>query len=104
MPFPHLTAFTTTLLAASLLVLAPGGAHATTAAKAVKPAASKDAAALPGYQADLSQTTVSGLSSGGFMAAQFAVAYSAMWPAPASSPAARISARASRAAFPTFPT
>ena len=81
MPFPHLTAhlsaLPTALLAASLLVLAPACAHAATAAKAVKPAASKDAAALPAYQADLSQTTVSGLSSGGFMAAQFAVAYSA---------------------------
>ena len=78
MPYPHLTAFPAALLAASLLLLAPAGAHAaTTAAKAVKPAATKDAPALPGYQADLSQTTVSGLSSGGFMAAQFAVAYSA---------------------------
>lgn len=80
MPYPHLTAFPAALLAASLLFLAPAGAHAATtakAAKAVKPAASQDAPALPGYQADLSQTTVSGLSSGGFMAAQFAVAYSA---------------------------
>ena len=78
MPYPHLTAFPAALLAASLLLLAPAGAHAATnAAKAVKPAATKDAPALPGYQADLSQTTVSGLSSGGFMAAQFAVAYSA---------------------------
>ena len=80
MPYPHLTAFPSALLAASLLLLAPAGAHAATtakAAKAVKPAASQDAPALPGYQADLSQTTVSGLSSGGFMAAQFAVAYSA---------------------------
>ena len=33
--------------------------------------------ALPALQADLQQTTVSGLSSGAFMAAQFAVAYSA---------------------------
>ena len=74
MPFPHLTAFPAALLAASLLILAPSGAHAATAVKA---AATKDAPALPGYQADLSQTTVSGLSSGGFMAAQFAVAYSA---------------------------
>ena len=32
--------------------------------------------ALPAYQVDLSQTTVSGLSSGAFMAEQFAVAYS----------------------------
>ncbi len=31
---------------------------------------------LPGYAADLSQTSVSGLSSGGFMTAQFHVAYS----------------------------
>ena len=77
MPFPHLTAIPAALLAASLLILAPASAHAATAAKAVKPAATKDAPALPAYQADLSQTTVSGLSSGGFMAAQFAVAYSA---------------------------
>ncbi|MES2743196.1 MAG: poly(3-hydroxybutyrate) depolymerase [Pseudomonadota bacterium] len=34
--------------------------------------------ALPGYQADLSQTTVSGLSSGAYMAGQFAVAYSGL--------------------------
>lgn len=74
MPFPHLTALPAALLAASLLILAPAGAHAATAVKA---AATKDAPALPGYQADLRQTTVSGLSSGGFMAAQFAVAYSA---------------------------
>ena len=32
--------------------------------------------ALPAYQVDLNQTTVSGLSSGAFMAGQFAVAYS----------------------------
>ncbi|WP_040294934.1 extracellular catalytic domain type 2 short-chain-length polyhydroxyalkanoate depolymerase [Beggiatoa alba] len=32
---------------------------------------------LPSYQADLSQTTVSGISSGAFMAAQLGVAYSA---------------------------
>jgi len=36
-----------------------------------------DPPALPALQADLSQTSVSGLSSGAFMAAQFAVAYSA---------------------------
>ena len=78
MPFPQLTALPTTLLAASLLILAPDGASAATAVKTVKTGtASKDAPALPAYQADLSQTTVSGLSSGGFMAAQFAVAYSA---------------------------
>lgn len=35
-----------------------------------------DPVALPAYQVDLSQTSVSGLSSGAFMAAQFAVAYS----------------------------
>lgn len=34
--------------------------------------------ALPAYQADLSQTSVSGLSSGAFMAGQFAVAYSSI--------------------------
>lgn len=33
---------------------------------------------LPSYQADLSQTSVSGLSSGAFMAAQFQVAYSSI--------------------------
>jgi poly(3-hydroxybutyrate) depolymerase len=35
--------------------------------------------ALPGYAADLSQTTVSGISSGGFMAAQLATAYSSLF-------------------------
>ena len=34
--------------------------------------------ALPAYQVDLGQTTVSGLSSGAYMAGQFAVAYSAI--------------------------
>ena len=34
------------------------------------------AAFLPAYDADLTQTSVSGLSSGGFMAAQFEVAFS----------------------------
>ena len=77
MSFPHLTALPSALLAASLLTLAPTCVHAATAVKTVKPAAPKDVPALPGYQVDLSQTTVSGLSSGGFMAAQFAVAYSA---------------------------
>jgi poly(3-hydroxybutyrate) depolymerase len=41
-----------------------------TAAQAV------DLPALPAYQVDLRQTSLSGLSSGGFMAAQFEVAYS----------------------------
>ncbi len=78
MSFLHLSALPTTVLAASLLVLAPDGAHAAKAVTAVKAAsAHKNAPALPAYQADLSQTSVSGLSSGGFMAAQFAVAYSA---------------------------
>lgn len=35
-----------------------------------------EAPKLAGYQADLSQTSVSGLSSGAFMPAQFHVAYS----------------------------
>src|SRR5438445_11477181 len=35
-----------------------------------------NAAPLPSYQVDLSQTSVSGLSSGAFMAAQFHVAFS----------------------------
>lgn len=39
-------------------------------------AARAEAPALPAYQADLSQTSVSGLSSGAYMAEQFAVAYS----------------------------
>lgn len=39
-------------------------------------AKSGDPVALPALQADLSQTSVSGLSSGAFMAAQFSVAYS----------------------------
>lgn len=43
------------------------------------PAQAADApAALPAYNTDLSQTSVSGLSSGAFMAAQFAVAYSSV--------------------------
>jgi hypothetical protein len=41
-------------------------------------AAAERALALPAYHADLSQTSVSGLSSGAYMAGQFAVAYSAM--------------------------
>lgn len=62
------------LLTASML-LAPQ-VHAITSP--VKPKVPKsEAAALPALQVDLRQTTVSGLSSGGFMAAQFAVAYSA---------------------------
>ena len=36
----------------------------------------EDLPKLPGYQADLSQTSVSGLSSGAFMTAQLHVAYS----------------------------
>ena len=77
MSFLSLSSPATMLLAAGLLALAPGSTPAATAVKTVKAAAAKDAPALPAYQADLSQTTVSGLSSGGFMAAQFAVAYSA---------------------------
>ncbi|OBV39488.1 extracellular catalytic domain type 2 short-chain-length polyhydroxyalkanoate depolymerase [Janthinobacterium psychrotolerans] len=62
------------LLAASML-FAPG-AYAMTST--VKPAAPKgETAALPALQVDLRQTTVSGLSSGGYMAAQFAVIHSA---------------------------
>ncbi|APA70740.1 extracellular catalytic domain type 2 short-chain-length polyhydroxyalkanoate depolymerase [Janthinobacterium sp. 1_2014MBL_MicDiv] len=77
MPFPQLATPTGALLAACLFTFAPGGAHAVTATKAkAQAAATGDAPALPAYQADLSQTTVSGLSSGAFMAAQFAVAYS----------------------------
>ncbi|HEV7816143.1 MAG TPA: poly(3-hydroxybutyrate) depolymerase [Janthinobacterium sp.] len=41
-------------------------------------AKAKDPAALPALQVDLSQTSVSGLSSGAYMAGQFAVAYSAI--------------------------
>ncbi len=37
-----------------------------------------DLAALPPYHADLSHTTVSGISSGAFMASQFHIAYSSM--------------------------
>lgn len=65
------------LLASSLALPAPG-AQAVTGS--VKPPAGNQAATiatLPALQADLQQTTVSGLSSGAFMAAQFAVAYSA---------------------------
>ncbi len=43
-----------------------------------RPARAAEPVALPAYQADLSQTTVSGLSSGAYMAGQFAVAYSAL--------------------------
>lgn len=64
----------TILLAASLLL----ASHAHGVTSTVKPPAPKsESGALPALQADLRQTTVSGLSSGGFMAAQFAVAYSA---------------------------
>ena len=64
----------TIVLAASLLLAAQ--AHA--AAGNTKPPITRDeASALPALQVDLRQTTVSGLSSGGFMAAQFAVAFSA---------------------------
>ena len=67
--------YCSTVLAAGLLLLAPG-AHAVTST--VKPPVTKaEPTALPALQADLHQTTVSGLSSGGYMAAQFAVAYSA---------------------------
>ena len=45
---------------------------------AIPLAASAAGPALQGYGADLSQTTVSGISSGGFMAAQLATAYSSM--------------------------
>ena len=51
------------LLASSMTLLASAQGNAVTT--------------LPALQADLQQTTVSGLSSGAFMAAQFAVAYSA---------------------------
>ncbi len=51
------------------LLLVNVGVGAATRAPAAAPA-------LPRYQVDLSQTTVSGLSSGAFMASQFAVAYS----------------------------
>lgn len=104
MPFPHLTVLPSALLAASLLILAPGGAHAATTAKAVKPAATRDAPALPGYQADLSQTTVSGLSSGGFMAAQFAVAYSATVAGAGIIAGGPYFCSGQPGRFPTFPT
>ena len=48
-----------------------------TLAFVVNDAAFADTAALPSYKVDLSQTSVSGLSSGAFMAGQFGVAYSA---------------------------
>ena len=54
--------FVHSLLLSALLAL---GAHAA------------EAPPLPGYAADLSQTSISGLSSGAFMATQFHVAYSA---------------------------
>ncbi|OJA91696.1 extracellular catalytic domain type 2 short-chain-length polyhydroxyalkanoate depolymerase [Burkholderia ubonensis] len=46
------------------------------AAVAPQAACAAGAAPLPAYAADLTRTSVSGLSSGGFMAAQFDVAYS----------------------------
>ena len=64
----------TIVLAASLLLAAQ--AHAV-AGNTKPPITSDEASALPALQVDLRQTTVSGLSSGGFMAAQFAVAFSA---------------------------
>ncbi|MGK5026957.1 extracellular catalytic domain type 2 short-chain-length polyhydroxyalkanoate depolymerase [Janthinobacterium sp. RB2R34] len=64
----------TIVLAASLLLASQ--AHAVVGSP--KPPVTRDeASALPALQVDLRQTTVSGLSSGGFMAAQFAVAFSA---------------------------
>jgi len=68
---------TTGLLALSLVLLAPLPMPAIAATTTTTAAATGDVIALPAYQVDLSQTTVSGLSSGAFMAAQFAVAYSA---------------------------
>ena len=66
--------YRTTVLAAGLLL----ASHAHAVTSPTRPPLTKgDASALPALQVDLSQTTVSGLSSGGYMAAQFAVAYSA---------------------------
>lgn len=67
---------TTCLLAISLALLAQLPLPATAATTKATAANKADVIALPAYQADLSQTSVSGLSSGAFMAAQFAVAYS----------------------------
>lgn len=59
-------------IVAGALTLAPLATHA------AEPAAAAATTTLPAYQADLAQTSVSGLSSGAFMAAQFAVAYSSI--------------------------
>ncbi|MEC5159966.1 poly(3-hydroxybutyrate) depolymerase [Janthinobacterium sp. CG_S6] len=63
------------LVATAAAAYAPLHGHAAKGAKATK-AASTEPVALPAFHADLNQTTVSGLSSGAFMAGQFAVAYS----------------------------
>ncbi|MET3130187.1 hypothetical protein AAKU55_000440 [Oxalobacteraceae bacterium GrIS 1.11] len=54
-----------------------GGIPAQAKTSATK-AGATDPSILPAYQVDLSQTSVSGLSSGAFMAAQFSVAYSSI--------------------------
>lgn len=43
---------------------------------AIMPSLAQQPHSLPGFDADLTQTSISGLSSGGFMAAQFEVAFS----------------------------
>lgn len=65
-----------TLLTASLCLLAPD-ADASTGSVQPPGIQAMPVTSLPALQADLRQSTVSGLSSGAFMAAQFAVAYSA---------------------------
>ncbi len=63
------------LVAGVAAAYAPLQGHAAKEVKTSK-AASAEPVALPAFQVDLNQTTVSGLSSGAFMAGQFAVAYS----------------------------
>ena len=75
MTTPSMTTGVTRTLARG--VIAATIAAAAFAGTAAAQTAPQTAAALPSYKVDAAQTTVSGLSSGGFMAIQFHVAYSA---------------------------
>ncbi len=59
-------------------------------------------ASLPAYGADSKQTSVSGLSSGAFMAVQLQVAYSGSTSAPAPLPEGRITARQTTCGLQAF--
>ncbi len=73
---PHRFVVPRAARAALTALTAVAAALAVAAAAAPQPAFAAGAAPLPAYAADLQRTSVSGLSSGGFMAAQFDVAYS----------------------------